>query len=324
MQDRTSIADLPDAEKSLLAIQKDAVAFLTDGTQVDSVERDSMREVAVRLIGQGYLTPGPQKDAFESLLLQQSLDPTPRIAAEAMDWLVRGESRRAIPFWLERWGDVRPEFRAALLARWVRQVPWHPALLDALQSQKLTLKDLDPDALETLANSPNQPLARWVAQASSKPNPQRMTIVGQWIDQMPQQRDATRGEAIFQRHCAACHQLGEDGRAIGPSLQALAGWNDHAWATAILDPNQSVEPKFRKTVVLSTEGAVLTGKLIHESQESIELESNDRRITILPRDQIESMETTTQSIMPEGFEQFVSPQDLADLVAWLRREASSR
>ena len=325
MQDRTSMADLPEAEKALLAIQQDAVAFLAgDGAEGDPEEKGAMREVAVRLVGQGYLSPGPQKDVFEALLLQQSLDPAARIAAEAMDWLVRGESRLAIPFWLERWGELRPEFRAALLARWVRQVPWHPALLDALQSQQLTLKDLDPDALETLANSPNQPLARWVAQASSKPNPQRMTIVGQWIDGMPEQRDATRGEAIFQRHCAACHQPGEDGRAIGPSLQALAGWNDQAWATAILDPNQSVEPKFRKTVVLSTEGTVLTGKLIHESQESIELESNDRRITVLQRDQIESMETTTQSIMPEGFEQFVSPQDLADLVAWLRREATSR
>jgi putative membrane-bound dehydrogenase-like protein len=325
MQDRTSVADLPEAEKSLLAIQKDAVAFLaSDGAKVDPAERDAMREVAVRLVGQGYQSPGPQKDAFEALLLQQSLNPTARIATEAMDWLVRGESRLAIPFWLERWGELRPEFRAALLARWVRQVPWHDPLLEALQSQKLSLKDLDPDALETLANSPSQPLARWVAQASSKPNPQRMTIVGQWIDQMPEQRDAGRGEAIFQRHCAACHQPGEDGRAIGPSLQALAGWNDQAWATAILDPNQSVEPKFRKTVVLSTDGAVLTGKLIDESQESIELESNDRRITVLPRDQIESMETTTQSIMPEGFEQFVSPQDLADLVAWLRREATSR
>jgi hypothetical protein len=65
MQDRTSMADLPEAEKALLAIQQDAVAFLADdGAEGDPEEKGAMREVAVRLVGQGYLSPGPQKDVF--------------------------------------------------------------------------------------------------------------------------------------------------------------------------------------------------------------------------------------------------------------------
>jgi putative heme-binding domain-containing protein len=44
---------------------------------------------------------------------------------------------------------------------------------------------------------------------------------------------------------------------------------------------------------------------------------------ILPREEIDVMQESTQSIMPEGLEQQITEQDFRDLVAYLRQQSTS-
>ena len=58
---------------------------------------------------------------------------------------------------------------------------------------------------------------------------------------------AASGEQLFTTHCAACHKLGNIGNAAGPDLAAIADKSPRALLTAILNPNQAVEDRFRCT-----------------------------------------------------------------------------
>jgi putative heme-binding domain-containing protein len=85
----------------------------------------------------------------------------------------------------------------------------------------------------------------------------------------------------------------------------------------ILDPNRNLDARYMGfTVVLQT-GQTLTGLVTSESPNSVTLSSQDGKQHSLLRTEIERMSGSGKSLMPEGLEQQISPQDMADLLAFL-------
>jgi len=72
-------------------------------------------------------------------------------------------------------------------------------------------------------------------------------------------------------------------------------------------------------VVVLTDGRVSTGIIAAETPGSITLRrAEGAQETVLRRD-IEALSSTGKSIMPEGVEKDLTPQDMADLLAFLLR-----
>jgi putative heme-binding domain-containing protein len=68
----------------------------------------------------------------------------------------------------------------------------------------------------------------------------------------------------------------------------------------------------------TTSGQRLTGMIASESATSITLRRAERIEDVILRSQIESITDTNQSLMPEGLEEQLKPQDVADLLIYLR------
>ena len=66
------------------------------------------------------------------------------------------------------------------------------------------------------------------------------------------------------------------------------------------------------------DGQVLAGMIAEESPVSLTLKQAENKQQIIQREQIAEIKATGLSLMPEGFEKKLSPQDLADLIAFLR------
>jgi putative heme-binding domain-containing protein len=87
--------------------------------------------------------------------------------------------------------------------------------------------------------------------------------------------------------------------------------------TQILDPSRSVEANFRAYTVATKNGRVFSGLLAAESKTAVELfDAEGKKQTIL-REDIELLEATSKSLMPDGFEKQVSRKDLIDLLEFL-------
>jgi len=87
----------------------------------------------------------------------------------------------------------------------------------------------------------------------------------------------------------------------------------------ILDPNAVIEPRFVSYNVLTRDGRSLSGVLQGETSTSLTLvQGGGLRETIL-RSEIAEIRASGQSLMPEGLEQAMTPQDLADLIAFLKQ-----
>jgi len=132
-----------------------------------------------------------------------------------------------------------------------------------------------------------------------------------------QSGDATRGKAFFEkRSCAQCH----GGRqALGPDLSGVAGrFSRDDLFTAIADPNRDVPNRYQTTMIETQNGKVFSGLIIYESVDGLILRnSTNQTFRIATRD-IEFRRQLPQSLMPTGLLKDATPENLADLYAYLR------
>ena len=87
---------------------------------------------------------------------------------------------------------------------------------------------------------------------------------------------------------------------------------------AVLDPNRSVESKYRTYMAETYDGLSYSGLLTNESGNSITLSMDTGEEVVLLRGDLETFEGSTLSFMPEGLEADLPPQGLADLFAFIR------
>jgi putative heme-binding domain-containing protein len=130
--------------------------------------------------------------------------------------------------------------------------------------------------------------------------------------------DAANGRRHFQALCASCHRVRGEGNEVGPDLGMVATKPADWLLTAILDPNQSVEARYRSWTVKLKSSDELSGLLSAETANNIVLRLSGGTEHAVLRGDIASMEPMKLSLMPTGLESALKPQDMADLVRWLR------
>jgi putative heme-binding domain-containing protein len=130
--------------------------------------------------------------------------------------------------------------------------------------------------------------------------------------------DAVRGVQVFTKTCASCHQFGGLGHAVGPDLASVGDKSPEGLLIAILDPNRAVETRYVNYVALTKNGLTLTGVLAGETGTSITLLGQEGKQQVILRNDLEELLGSDKSAMPEGVEKDLQPQDVADLLAYVR------
>ena len=85
----------------------------------------------------------------------------------------------------------------------------------------------------------------------------------------------------------------------------------------ILDPNREVDPRYEGYTVLSDDGKWISGLLESDTDTSVELRLADGALSRLDKVDVDVLKSTGQSLMPEGLEQDLGKQGLADIIAYL-------
>ena len=136
--------------------------------------------------------------------------------------------------------------------------------------------------------------------------------------------DPDRGLAVFQKTCATCHRAEGRGQEVGPDLATLTDKSPEALLIAVLDPNREVDPRYLNYQLNTADGRTLTGIVTGDAPNAITLRRADGTEDTVRRADIESLRSTGLSLMPEGLEKAIPPQDMADLFAFLRDRVSGQ
>ena len=135
--------------------------------------------------------------------------------------------------------------------------------------------------------------------------------------------DAARGHAVFlssRAACTTCHAMASAGGRIGPDLSKIGAMRTpRDLLEAIVLPSASFVRSYEPVVVITDDGRVFSGVIREESDAEVVLQTSATASERIPRAAIESLEAGTVSLMPNGYDTLLSPQELADLVAFLAR-----
>ena len=130
---------------------------------------------------------------------------------------------------------------------------------------------------------------------------------------------ADKGGKLFLERCAVCHKLDGTGNEVGPNLAAMAARGAEAILLNVIDPNREVNPLFTSYNIRMKDGEIHSGIITGETGTSLELIGPKAEKKTLLRVDIESIQSTGLSLMPEALEQGMDPQAMADLIAYLMK-----
>jgi putative heme-binding domain-containing protein len=203
----------------------------------------------------------------------------------------------------QRDGD-NPDMLIALLTAY----PKHEAALaeDAKQWQA-KLKELQK----------NSGGAKAPVQIITNNNPDRDKVVRQYAVVTALKGSAEHGHTLYKTICFSCHKLKNEGNEIGPDLSTIAGKPTDQIVEAVMDPSRAVEARYLSTTVTLKDGRVVIGMVAEETANSLTLKTATGTEVFLRAD-IKGREASTKSIMPDGLEGVMKPQDVADVIEWIR------
>jgi putative heme-binding domain-containing protein len=118
--------------------------------------------------------------------------------------------------------------------------------------------------------------------------------------------------------CAKCHVVGGQGGAIGPELSGIAAkYPKEELIASILYPSARIFSGYETVVVATSDGKVLTGLVKSDNADGLEIQDAEGKRIKIPKADIEERKTSDLSLMPNGIVEGITPQDFADLVAYL-------
>ena len=71
--------------------------------------------------------------------------------------------------------------------------------------------------------------------------------------------------------------------------------------------------------ILTNDGSTIVGLKVRESEDRIEIINDQGSLINLARASIEEMRESEKSLMPEGFEKVLTPEDMASVVTFIRK-----
>jgi len=220
----------------------------------------------------------------------------------------------------ESWESIPTAPRRAVIAAMVRTAALVGGLVGAIEDDAVGLSELTPAEREALRSSADAEVARRASALLEAHAPRdRAEVVARFQPALDLPGDPARGRELFVKNCRTCHQHRGDGAKVGPDLSGVASRPPSALLKDILDPNADLSPDFVAFTVLTRRGQTYSGLLAEETAASLKLRAADGVEQPILRSEVEAVRRSGRSLMPEGFEDALGEQGLADLIAFLRQ-----
>lgn len=297
----TKLGELFTAGRKTLAdknagIEEKRLAMLLAGRGLDG------RKEEIVLLG-GFLTPQVADELQTAAITSLGRIADPAVPAEL----------------LRNWKGYSPKTRNAVLDALLRRDDWLRATLDALEKKEISASEVDAVRRQRLLEHRDAAIRTRVTKLfAGLVNADRQKVIDSYAETLTLKGDAMKGLAVFTKNCSACHKLGEVGNIVGPDLASIGDKSPQGLLIAILDPNRAVEARYVNYSAITRAGLTITGILASETGNSITLLGQDGKAQVILRKDLDELTSTGKSLMPEGLEKEIKPQDMADVIAFVR------
>lgn len=218
------------------------------------------------------------------------------------------------------WPRLTPALRDKAVMLLLARTDRIAKLLDAIEAKKILPSQLSAATKATLGRQKTPALAKRISKLiGDGGSSNRKEVITKYESVLAMTGDTTRGAKIYETLCMVCHRHLDRGNDVGPNLGTIKAWTAEQILTNVLDPNREVSPNFALYIVETNDGRTLSGLITSETAGNLTLKRADGGTDTVLRSEIKSLTSPGISLMPEGLEAAITPQQMADLIACLKQ-----
>jgi len=290
-------------------------------TSAKNVNGDSTAPAA-RFLFVRLLARGSWEQAAEALqrTIASASDDALRIAA--IRSLATIDAIRAAPILLPAgaWPRYSPAIREAILAALLARPTQLEGVLAAIESGSLPPAALNSQRRQLFAKQKDAAIRDRAAKlfASTETTPAASQAKVQAA--LALTPSAGHGRQMFKQVCSTCHRLDREGVTVGPDLLDIRHQPKENIAFHIIVPDAEIAPAFTAYACETKDGRAFAGILTSETPTSVTIRQPGGVDETVLRGELKSLNALPNSLMPTGLDAAMSPQDFADLLAFLKGE----
>ena len=245
--------------------------------------------------------------------------PAPEVEGAAVYALAAFDDPAAGKIVLENWRGYSPTGRKHAVSALLAQRNRIPLLLKAVEDGAVERSALDASARSHLYDDAEPAIAAKARTLLESTNSDRAKVAESYRDAAKLPGDVARGKKLFEENCARCHEPRRQGGRVGPDLSGINNKTKEELIVSILNPSYAIEPRFVNYIVTTKDGRMYDGVIANETPSVITLrggsEEGDEPVL---RKSIAGVRASSVSLMPDGLEENLGKQGLADVIAYLR------
>ncbi len=274
-----------------------------------------------------------RRTALRSLLAQQndqvsmkleSLLDDPAICLDAIRGYASIENSSAPKILLSRYKKLDEPLQRAVIETLATRKSYASGLLNAIESGLIAKKDIPAHVARSLdvllgdrfikvfgeVQDLSADRAKLMAKYKAMCSPAAM-----------EKADASRGRAVFAKTCALCHLMYGEGGKIGPDLTGSNRANLDYILLNSVDPSYDVPEGYKMVLIQTVDGRLLNGVVAEEDARRVVLKTVEQPQVVIAKEDIEARKISSKSMMPDGQLEQMKPQEMLDLIKYLRTTA---
>jgi putative membrane-bound dehydrogenase-like protein len=215
--------------------------------------------------------------------------------------------------------DEKKDVLSALASR----EPFAMALIEAVGAKKIAGTDVSADIIRQLRNLQSAALDKRLADVwgvARETSADKAKLIGKFKETVTRgyqtPPDLSLGRAMFKKHCGNCHTLFDDGAKTAPELTGSNRRDLDYVLTNVVDPNAIIGKDYLAHRIQMADGRVLTAIIKSQTDKTMTIITATETITI-PKSDVERMQESKESLMPEKLLEPLSEHELRSLVRYL-------
>ena len=195
-------------------------------------------------------------------------------------------------------------------------------LLSAIENEEILKKDIPTYLARLLLRTVgNRFLAVWGPVEGISPDIEKSFVKYRELLSTENLAKANKikGRDLYNSTCGSCHMMYGEGGNVGPDLTgANRGDLDYLLGN-ILTPSAVVKENYKMTMISTEDGQFYSGVIEGENDRQVLLRiPNVQEPVSIPKSIIWDKETSNMSMMPEGLLEFLSDDEVINIIAYLQ------
>ena len=253
-------------------------------------------------------------DSLSSFLLEHSESD---LRIEAARSIAAFENPSAARTLINAWPNSPPSVRDTIADALIRKREHALAFAEAARQGRIPPSEIPAVTLIRLAQHPSESVRQAAAGIEPPDERDRGRVIAEHLTVLELGGNPQRGSEVFERECASCHLSRAQRGRIGPDLSGVANRSREDLLTSILDPSYAIDDRYRNNLLETTDGRFFDGILVSETSATVTLRGELEDISVFKTD-IADLRESDVSLMPEGFEESLTQQEMADVISFLQ------